>query len=763
MFRIRRVPDDTSPANAATVAEVQAILAAQFQGVDEEDVKALPQKLRDPLKLRFRPVLLVAEDSRPSVRGFALVLHAPDLRFCYLDYVAVAPGRGGGGIGGALYERVREECLALDAEALFFECLPDDPLLSPDEITREQNAERLKFYERYGARPIAGTAYETPLEPGGDDPPYLCCDALGRSQLPGRDAMRAIVRAILERKYAEFCPPEYVEMVVDSFRDDPVVLRAPRYRRRASPRVSPKRILEERAALVVNEKHDIHHVRERGYVEAPVRIQSILRELEPTGHFDRIEPRRFPDRHILAVHDGRLFDYLRRACELAGDGPSVYPYVFPIRNATRPPRELPLRAGYWCIDTFTPINRNAWRAARRAADCALTAAERVLEGQRLAYALVRPPGHHAERAVFGGFCYINNSAVAAHFLSCYGRVAVLDIDYHHGNGTQDIFYERDDVLTISIHGNPRFAYPYFSGFANETGKAKGAGYNLNLPLAESLTPEDYREALGEALQRIERFAADYLVLAAGFDTASGDPTGSWSNRRADFERIGRLIGELGLPTVVVQEGGYRVRTLGANVRAFFEGLIEGISQAPRGRAPRRHPRPQIAGYSFRDTLLESDAEAVRSLVVATGVFSTEEATIARELVEERLAWGEDSGYHFVIAECGDALAGYACFGPIAGASQRYDLYWIAVHPRWQHDGLGHALLERVEAEVAAAGGIRLYADTAGGSTYAAARRFYRAHGFRKAAEIPDFFTNGDAKIIFAKPVGGHVTAIAAQG
>ena len=764
MFRIRRVPDDTSPANAATIAAVQEILRARFQSVDPAEVDALPQKLRDPLKLKFQPMLLAAEDSRPSVRGFALVLYAPDLHFCYLDYLAVAPGRGGGGIGGALYERVREESLAIGAEALFFECLPDDASLCRDDATRAENAERLKFYERYGARPIAGTAYETPLEPGGDNPPYLVCDALGRSSLPGRDAMRAVARAILERKYAGLCPDGYVDMVVDSFRDDPVVLREPRYRRRASPRVSPKRVLAANVALVVNDKHDIHHVRERGYVEAPVRVPSILRELDKAGYFTRMEPRRFPDRHILAVHDGRLVDYLRSACELVGDGRSVYPYVFPIRNVTRPPRELPLRAGYWCIDTFTPINGNAWPAARRAADCALTAAERVLEGQRFAYALVRPPGHHAERGVFGGFCYINNSAVAAHFLSRYGRVAVLDIDYHHGNGTQDIFYDRDDVLTISIHGHPRFAYPYFTGFASETGRGKGSGFNLNLPLAESLTPDAYREALGEALARIERYAPDYLVVAAGFDTSSGDPTGSWSNRRTDFDRIGKLIGELGLPTLVVQEGGYRVRTLGTNVRAFFDGLVSSsATRAPSTRAPARRSPTSVVGYTFRDTPREADLEAVRALVATTAVFSTEEATIARELVEERIARGERSGYHFVFAECGNTLAGYACYGPIAGAERRYDIYWIAVHPRWQRDGLGRTLLERVESAVAKAGGIRLYVDTAGGSAYEAARRFYRACGYRKASELPDFFTNGDSKITFSKSVSGQPAAAVAHG
>ncbi len=136
---------------------------------------------------------------------------------------------------------------------------------------------------------------------------------------------------------------------------------------------------------------------------------------------------------------------------------------------------MPVRAGYYCIDTFTPLNRNAYTAAKGAVDCALTAASQILTGYRISYALVRPPGHHAESKVFGGFCYFNSSAMAANYLSVHGRVAVLDVDYHHGNGTQDIFYQRDDVLTVSIHGHPSFAYPYFSGFSEETGEEKGLG------------------------------------------------------------------------------------------------------------------------------------------------------------------------------------------------------------------------------------------------------------------------------------------------
>ncbi|MCA9189826.1 MAG: histone deacetylase family protein, partial [Planctomycetales bacterium] len=233
---------------------------------------------------------------------------------------------------------------------------------------------------------------------------------------------------------------------------------------------------------------------------------------------------------------------------------------------------------YYCIDTFTPINNNAFPAARRAVDCAMAAADAILSGRRVAYALVRPPGHHAERASYGGFCYFNNAAVAAHYLSQHGKVAILDIDYHHGNGQQDIFYCRPDVLTISIHGDPEFAYPYFTGFADETGEGMGAGYNVNLPLPETITPERYRQILAKAIELIAEFNPQFLVVALGLDPAKGDPTGTWSLSPKDFERNGQMIGAVGYPLLVIQEGGYRTRTLGTNTKSFFSGLLDGIKK-----------------------------------------------------------------------------------------------------------------------------------------------------------------------------------------
>jgi acetoin utilization deacetylase AcuC-like enzyme/GNAT superfamily N-acetyltransferase len=577
MFRIRRVYNDSIFIDKQAIAQVQQILKSQFRTIPDEQVQSLPEKLNNPERL-FRPILFVADDMRAQVKGFALIYHASDLHFVFLDFLSAAPLRVGGGIGGALYERTREEALALHATGMFFECLPDDPNLCPGAETVRINAARLRFYERYGARPIMNTAYETPVRADGQCPPYLVFDDLGQGLPLRRDTARSVVRAILERKYYFLCSPDYIDMVVNSFNDDPVRLREPKYVKKREPAPSVTvRSRSQKVALVINEKHEIHHVRERGYVEAPVRIRSILKEILPMNAFEPIEPHHFGERYIKAVHDARFVDYLRKVCANVESGKSIYPYVFPIRNAARPPKELAIRAGYYCIDTFTPLNQNAYLAAERAVDCALTAAEAIIEGYHVAYALVRPPGHHAERRSFGGFCYFNSAAIAAAYLSNYGKIAVVDIDYHHGNGTQDIFYERPDVLTISIHGHPHFAFPYFSGFEDERGAGIGEGFNQNFPLPENVNGARYREVLERVLRRVRKFNPRYVVIAFGLDTAKHDPTGSWDLSARDFELNGRLIGALEYPLLIVQEGGYRTRSLGINARHFFTGLTAGAS------------------------------------------------------------------------------------------------------------------------------------------------------------------------------------------
>jgi acetoin utilization deacetylase AcuC-like enzyme len=279
---------------------------------------------------------------------------------------------------------------------------------------------------------------------------------------------------------------------------------------------------------------------------------------------------------LAALHTPELVQFL--TCKMADWDPGwpaeIVPGLFPYSfSGARLPDWSQAQASYYCCDAGTPIGPGTARAATAAAGCALQAAEEVASGaSALAYALCRPPGHHATRARYGGFCYFNNAALAAGRLASLGRVAVLDIDFHHGNGTQQLTYHSDQVLYVSIHGDPNDSYPFFYGYAGERGEGPGEGYNLNLPLARGSDLAAYLPALQHALDAIADKECRALVLSAGYDTCDGDPLGGFALQPEDFEPAGRAIASLGLPTVVVQEGGYVVDLLGPSARALVTGL-----------------------------------------------------------------------------------------------------------------------------------------------------------------------------------------------
>jgi len=322
--------------------------------------------------------------------------------------------------------------------------------------------------------------------------------------------------------------------------------------------------------------------------ESPERALAIEDALHAAGSFTFDEPTEHGREPILAVHDAGLVEVFEHAWTdalaagaTAGSRPWI-PDTY-LLAAYRGPMTLGAlpagahhRLGAYLFDTATPIVAGTWDAALVAVDVALTAAERVVGGAPLAYALCRPPGHHAARGMLGGYCYFNNASIAAEWLLREGgahRVAILDIDYHHGNGTQQIFWERRDVMYLSLHADPARAYPYFSGYATETGAGDGAGMTRNWPLPERTGLDGYATALAEALRMIVAFAPDApLVISAGFDTFERDPIGDLALRTPDYEEIGRMIAALGTRTVVLQEGGYAVDALGANALALLTGL-----------------------------------------------------------------------------------------------------------------------------------------------------------------------------------------------
>ncbi|MFC1988188.1 acetylpolyamine amidohydrolase, partial [Chloroflexota bacterium] len=457
MLRINTIQDTISESNKLNISQVQEIIRQQMPNESEQNIGAITDYLMNPIKYRFRAMLYVADDYSGNIRGFALLLHFSDLNFCLLDYLVAKGGDRSEGLPEALYRRAREDATELQTRGIFIESGPDSAALCPDTDTLEANIEEMMFYEFMGARPIINTRYETPVIETEYNAPLLLFDNLGDRAPLSRESVRQMVQAILERKYGELINKDYVKMVVNSFRDDPVQLREHCYFFE-DDYVQPAVALpdQKKIALIVNERHMIHMVRKRGYLEAPQRISSILKEVEHLSCFHKKEPMPFAEKHIKAVHDADFVDYVKRTSLQTEPAKSLYPYVFPIRNPDRIPVPSEYTAGYYCMDYFTPLNKNAYIAAKNAVDCALTGAHHILETQGLAYALIRPPGHHAERRHYGGFCYFNSTSIAAHYLSNYGKVAILDLDYHHGNGHQNIFYERSDVLTVSIHRDPRY-------------------------------------------------------------------------------------------------------------------------------------------------------------------------------------------------------------------------------------------------------------------------------------------------------------------
>jgi len=344
--------------------------------------------------------------------------------------------------------------------------------------------------------------------------------------------------------------------------------------------------------VVYNDRHLLH----RGKVEmfrgelvpcfeVPARVDHVLAELKRRG-FGTVEgPDAFVDDAAIArVHAPRYLDFLSHAwdewvaLDPANAGRDALPSYWPIRTFRTDvlPASFAARMGLFSFDAGTPLTSGTWSAARAGACCALTAAARVRAGERAAFALTRPPGHHAGGDFFGGYCFLNNAAIAAQALRDAGaaRVAVLDIDYHHGNGTQALFYDRADVQFTSIHGDPHTEYPYYLGYADECGAGDGLGFNRNLPLPRGTGFGGWREASREALRGIADFKPDALVVSLGLDTFEGDPIAGFTLATPDYLRIGEDLARAGLPTVFVFEGGYAVAEVGINAVNVLDGFMQ---------------------------------------------------------------------------------------------------------------------------------------------------------------------------------------------
>ena len=336
--------------------------------------------------------------------------------------------------------------------------------------------------------------------------------------------------------------------------------------------------------VVYTDKHKLHAtddvtVEGNPFVteEVPARAEIILDALQAAGLGPVVAPTDHGLAPILAVHDAGFVHFLQTAyAESAAyfDEPGpVFTWTFATRHRGRKPNTFLGLKGYYAFGWGSPILEGTWEAAYWSVQCALTAADLVQAGQATAYALCRPPGHHAAADLYGGFCYLNNAAIAArHLQRAGGHVAILDIDYHHGNGTQAIFYTDPAVLYCSLHAHPDEDYPYYWGDADERGEGPGVGYNRNWPLPRGIGDAGYLAALEGALAAISVFDPAYLVLSAGMDIVAGDPAGGFTVTRGGLGEIGRRIAELRLPTVIVQEGGYLLESLGEDAVAFLQAV-----------------------------------------------------------------------------------------------------------------------------------------------------------------------------------------------
>lgn len=343
--------------------------------------------------------------------------------------------------------------------------------------------------------------------------------------------------------------------------------------------------------IIYTQRHARHntqqvHARNTLYLtdEIPERVERILQAVTTAGFGPVRPPEEFGDAPLLAVHDPQMIAFLRsgytRQVQEFGITNPVFPEALPIRPMRFASTHPVALAGVFSHGSDCPLLEGTWEAAYWSAQCAISGANRLLNGTQTVYALCRPPGHHAMQDAYGGYCYLNNAAIAARYLQNTGglrKIVILDIDYHHGNGTQEIFYHDPTVLYCSLHADPQEDYPYFWGSAEETGDGLGEGFNCNWPLPRGCSEIEYLQSLSEALDTIASYSPEALIVSLGLDIASGDPVGSFALSPESIGRIGAMIAatatSLAVPTLIVQEGGYQLETLGMLATVFLENFV----------------------------------------------------------------------------------------------------------------------------------------------------------------------------------------------
>ncbi len=329
-------------------------------------------------------------------------------------------------------------------------------------------------------------------------------------------------------------------------------------------------------------KNELHNGKMVPCFEMPKRADIILERVKTTNLGAIIAPDDFGIDPILRVHDKGFVEFMATVWEewcAAGNDCEAFANTWPTRRLReRIPIAIEGKIGYYALAIETPITSGSYKAALSSVNVALTGQKKIAAGAHSAFALCRPPGHHAAFDQYGGYCFFNNAAIAAQGFLDDGvsKVAILDVDFHHGNGTQDIFYERNDVFFTSLHGSPDYEFPYFLGWDDETGRGAGEGCNINYPLMPGTTFDIWFEALRDAGKRIKEYGAEVLIISLGVDTFAHDPISSFKLQSPDFTTYGKYIAELGLPTLFVMEGGYAVEEIGINAVNVLQGFEEGL-------------------------------------------------------------------------------------------------------------------------------------------------------------------------------------------
>ncbi len=319
--------------------------------------------------------------------------------------------------------------------------------------------------------------------------------------------------------------------------------------------------------------------------ERPSRMEYILARIDATDAGEILAEKDFGMDAILKVHDPDYVAFLQTAWDewvAEGFKGEAMPTAWPARRMNdRLPNHVEGKLGYFSLSCETSLTKGTWQAAYASAQVALTGADMISSGENCAFALCRPPGHHAAIDMYGGYCFLNNAAIAAQHMLDKGanRVAIVDVDFHHGNGTQDIFYKRDDVLFASLHGDPLDAFPHFLGYASETGKGAGAGYTYNYPMKPGTGFSEWRARLRDALEKIIDYAPDALIISLGVDTFENDPISFFKLKSDDFTTYGADIAALDLPTLFVMEGGYDIGEIGVNTINTLQGFEKSRSNS----------------------------------------------------------------------------------------------------------------------------------------------------------------------------------------